>query len=237
MSRLYVGRLSSRTRERDLEDDFSRFGRITRLDMKNGFAFIEYNDPKDADDAVRDMHGRTLDGSNIIVERAKGTEKGPGGRRGEDAPSGTKCFNCGNTGHWARDCPDADGRSVFYSGHEWWFASVCLSFFAVPLSVVSLEGASTVENQDISPVTALEVAEEETAEVEEETAEADTTPTEETAPPEDLDLDPDLPAATDREETVPLPEEVAPPPEEEAPPPEEPVLLPEEASPPAEVKE
>jgi RNA recognition motif-containing protein len=40
---VYVGRLSSRTRERDLEDAFSKYGRIIRLDMKAGYAFIEYN--------------------------------------------------------------------------------------------------------------------------------------------------------------------------------------------------
>jgi len=39
---VYVGRLSSRTRERDLEDTFTKFGRLQRLDLKAGYAFIEY---------------------------------------------------------------------------------------------------------------------------------------------------------------------------------------------------
>ncbi len=39
---VYVGRLSSRTRERDLEDAFLKYGRVNRLDMKNGYAFIEF---------------------------------------------------------------------------------------------------------------------------------------------------------------------------------------------------
>ncbi len=39
-NRIYVGQLSSRTRERDLEDEFSRFGRINRVDLKFGYGFI-----------------------------------------------------------------------------------------------------------------------------------------------------------------------------------------------------
>jgi arginine/serine-rich splicing factor 7 len=38
--RIYIGRLSARTRERDLEDAFSRYGRILSCDLKYGYAFI-----------------------------------------------------------------------------------------------------------------------------------------------------------------------------------------------------
>lgn len=40
MSRLYVGRLASRTRERDLEDAFGKYGKIRAIDLKFGFAFV-----------------------------------------------------------------------------------------------------------------------------------------------------------------------------------------------------
>ena len=43
----------SRVRERDLERLFDKYGPIARLDMKSGYAFVEYNDPRDGDDAVR----------------------------------------------------------------------------------------------------------------------------------------------------------------------------------------
>lgn len=59
MSRVYVGRLSNRTRERDLEDTFGKYGRITRVDMKYGYAFVEFSDNRDAEDAVRDLDGRS----------------------------------------------------------------------------------------------------------------------------------------------------------------------------------
>jgi len=87
-STIYVGRVDSRTRERDLSDVFDRFGRVARVDMKRGFAFIDYEDTRDAEDAIRDMDGREVDGSRLIVEwagRGRGSGGGGGGRdRGGD---------------------------------------------------------------------------------------------------------------------------------------------------------
>eukprot|EP00898_Chlorokybus_atmophyticus_P005038 jgi/Chlat1/5535/Chrsp369S08996 len=70
-TRLYVGRLASRTRTRDLEDIFSRYGRLRDVDLKHDFAFVEYNDPRDADDAVYYLHEKEVDGSRISVEFAR----------------------------------------------------------------------------------------------------------------------------------------------------------------------
>ena len=39
-SRVYIGRLSRRTRARDLEKEFSRYGRIRDLEIKHDYAFI-----------------------------------------------------------------------------------------------------------------------------------------------------------------------------------------------------
>eukprot|EP00128_Syssomonas_multiformis_P002718 Colp12_sorted_trinity150504_noHs@29767 len=76
MARLYVGNLNYRVRERDLEDEFSRYGRIIALDMKNGFGFVEYEDRRDAEDAVRALHGIDLEGNRITVEFARGSRGG-----------------------------------------------------------------------------------------------------------------------------------------------------------------
>jgi len=78
-TRLYVGRISGRTRERDLEDLFKRYGRLRNCDLKSGFAFIEYDDDRDASDAIRALDGTNLDGSRIIVERSRGPRPGPKG--------------------------------------------------------------------------------------------------------------------------------------------------------------
>lgn len=50
--RLYVGRLAYDTRTRDLEKLFSEFGDIRDIDLHNGYAFVEFYDYRDAEDAV-----------------------------------------------------------------------------------------------------------------------------------------------------------------------------------------
>lgn len=101
---LFVGRLAREVRERDLEDVFSKFGRITRCVVKReGYAFVEFEDQRDADDALRQCDGMRILGERISVEYAKGT------RRDTGAPSGVsndECFHCRRPGHFARECPD-----------------------------------------------------------------------------------------------------------------------------------
>ena len=40
-----------------------------------GFAFIEFEDPRDAEDSVRDMDGRSICGVHIRVELAKNSNR------------------------------------------------------------------------------------------------------------------------------------------------------------------
>ncbi|KAK3137430.1 hypothetical protein QOZ80_5BG0452160 [Eleusine coracana subsp. coracana] len=124
-TKLYVGQLSSCTQIKDLEDLFSKYGRVKHVDLKRDFGFVEFSDPRDADDARCDLDGRKFDGSRIIVEFARGVPRGPGGRReymGRGHPPGSgPCFNCGVDGHWARDCEAGDWKNRCYncgeSGH------------------------------------------------------------------------------------------------------------------------
>jgi len=104
---LFVGRLSSDTRPRDLEELFYKFGKITRCDVKRGgFGFVEFDDKRDAEDAIRELDGATLLGRHIAVEWAKGPRRGSDSSSGRDK-NGDACFKCGDTGHWARDCTNS----------------------------------------------------------------------------------------------------------------------------------
>ncbi|XP_067012167.1 serine-arginine protein 55 isoform X5 [Anabrus simplex] len=88
-TRVFVGGLTYRVRERDLEKFFRKYGRIKEVCMKNGFAFVEFDDYRDADDAVYELNGRELLGERVVVEHARGTarrDRGYGGGGGGYGP-------------------------------------------------------------------------------------------------------------------------------------------------------
>ena len=64
--RLYAGGISHRARERDVEKLFGKFGRIRDVSLKNGFAFVEFEDDRDADDAVYDLNRTTFMGERSV---------------------------------------------------------------------------------------------------------------------------------------------------------------------------
>lgn len=59
-SRVYVGGLPYGTRERDLEKFFKGYGRTRDILIKNGYGFVEFEDYRDADDAVYELNGKEL---------------------------------------------------------------------------------------------------------------------------------------------------------------------------------
>ncbi|KAG1655646.1 Serine-arginine protein 55 [Nymphon striatum] len=75
-TRVYVGRLSYDTRERDLDKFFRNYGRVKEILLKNGFGFVEFEDYRDADDAVYELNGKELLGERVSVEHARGTPRG-----------------------------------------------------------------------------------------------------------------------------------------------------------------
>lgn len=90
--RIYVGNLPPDIRTKDVEDVFYKYGAIRDIDLKNRrggppFAFVEFEDPRDADDAVHGRDGYDYDGYRLRVEfprsgRGGGRGGGGGGRGG-----------------------------------------------------------------------------------------------------------------------------------------------------------
>uniref|UniRef100_A0A7N6BRP2 RRM domain-containing protein n=1 Tax=Anabas testudineus TaxID=64144 RepID=A0A7N6BRP2_ANATE len=94
MSRVYIGRLSYRAREKDVERFFKGYGKILEVDLKNGYGFVEFDDPRDADDAVYDLNGKELCGERVIVEHTKGPRRdgGYGGGRSNNFDCEIYCY-------------------------------------------------------------------------------------------------------------------------------------------------
>jgi len=75
-TRVFVGRLPYQARERDVERFFKGYGRIHEVLLKNGYGFVEFDDPRDADDAVYELNGKTLCGERVTIEHARGPSRG-----------------------------------------------------------------------------------------------------------------------------------------------------------------
>lgn len=58
--KVYVGNLGSNASKDEVESTFKKYGPLKNVWIARnppGFAFIEFDDPRDAEDAVRGLHG------------------------------------------------------------------------------------------------------------------------------------------------------------------------------------
>lgn len=74
---LYVGNLPSDVREWEIEDLFYKYGRIIDIELKIPprppcYCFVEFENGRDADDAIRGRDGYNFDGCRLRVELAHG---------------------------------------------------------------------------------------------------------------------------------------------------------------------
>lgn len=83
-TRIYIGRLPYRASERDVEKFFSGYGNISDVILKKGFGFVDFEDPRDAEDAIHERNNRELCGARIVVESCKDMR---GDRRDGGRPS------------------------------------------------------------------------------------------------------------------------------------------------------
>jgi RNA recognition motif-containing protein len=68
MTQLYVGNLSADGDEKAIRALFSNYGVVREVLMKNGYAFVEFEDARSADTAMRDLNGSDILGHPMIVE-------------------------------------------------------------------------------------------------------------------------------------------------------------------------
>lgn len=66
---MYVAKLSRNTRESELKDGFSKFGPIRNIVLKSTFAFIYFETPEQAQEAIKRMNGvKFVNGEELVVE-------------------------------------------------------------------------------------------------------------------------------------------------------------------------
>lgn len=85
-TKVYVGDLGANGSKQEIEREFEHYGALKSVWVARnppGFAFVEFEDPRDADEAVRDMDGKMVCGVRIRVEFAKNNrQSGYSGGRG-----------------------------------------------------------------------------------------------------------------------------------------------------------
>jgi RNA recognition motif-containing protein len=84
-SRLFVGNLSYRTLENDLQEYFSQAGVVTSVNImfdkftgkSRGFAFVEFSTAEEATKAVEMFHNKDFQGRSLTVNVARPREERP----------------------------------------------------------------------------------------------------------------------------------------------------------------
>ncbi|KAI9220323.1 hypothetical protein BC828DRAFT_383791 [Blastocladiella britannica] len=115
---LFVSGINPTTRARDLAWEFERFGRLVRCDIpaprgqNRPFAFVEFQDDRDAEEAYRRLHGVRIEGHALSLQWAKHPQRRDdhySGRNGGGAPGGGD--RGGDRGRHGYDDAPPRGRS------------------------------------------------------------------------------------------------------------------------------
>src|SRR5207237_4263123 len=89
-NKLFVGNLSFKTTENDLQDAFAAFGTVTEANLMmdratgraRGFGFVTMSTPEEAQKAIAGLNGKSIDGRALTVNLARPREERSGGGGG-----------------------------------------------------------------------------------------------------------------------------------------------------------
>uniref|UniRef100_A0A3B3ZKC6 Serine/arginine-rich splicing factor 3 n=1 Tax=Periophthalmus magnuspinnatus TaxID=409849 RepID=A0A3B3ZKC6_9GOBI len=117
--KVYVGNLGNNGNKTEIERAFGYYGPLRSVWVARnppGFAFVEFEDPRDATDAVRELDGRTMCNCRVRVELSNGEKRSRS--RGAPPP-------------WSRRPRERDDyrRRSPPARRSFYFLFICLSLF------------------------------------------------------------------------------------------------------------
>lgn len=115
-NKLFVGGLSWDTTDQSLRDCFAKLGTVVSASVimdkfsgkSKGFGFVEMSTPEEAQAAMQQLNGTSLDGRNIAVSEAR--PQAPRENRGPRSFGGGGGYNRNRGGHH-EDRDDRGGRN------------------------------------------------------------------------------------------------------------------------------
>ena len=77
LPKIFITKLTPQVTEKDIEKEFKVYGEIKNINLKRGYAFVEYFNKGDAKDAIRKLDNQKLFGQNqrVVVEEAIGRRR------------------------------------------------------------------------------------------------------------------------------------------------------------------
>jgi RNA recognition motif-containing protein len=122
-TKLFVGNLSFKTTENDLQDAFAACGTVVETNIMmdrmtgrpRGFAFVTMSSAEEAEKAIQELHGKDFDGRALTVNVARPREeRPPGGGGGGGGSRGPRREYGGGGGGRGGDRGDRGDRGGRY---------------------------------------------------------------------------------------------------------------------------
>jgi len=108
---LYVRNVPDGARQEELKSMFSKYGYVSDVYIPldyytrrpRGFAYVQFDDPRDAEDALYNLHHVRYYGTELEVEYARSDRKSPGMMRTKDRGGGYSSHRSYSRERYSRD--------------------------------------------------------------------------------------------------------------------------------------